>query len=105
MSDRLRRLSSEQGQSPWLDNLQRSFVTDGTLRDIIGSGIRGLTSNPTIFQKAIQGSADYDEQFASEISVVSPLSRPTGNSSLPTSTGHSTHSQVSTRSPAGWTAT
>lgn len=68
MSDRLRRLSSEQGQSPWLDNLQRSFVTDGTLRDIIGSGIRGLTSNPTIFQKAIQGSADYDEQFASEIS-------------------------------------
>ncbi|MEY3587464.1 MAG: hypothetical protein RJA47_60, partial [Actinomycetota bacterium] len=40
MSDRLRRLSSEQGQSPWLDNLQRSFVTDGTLRDIIGSGIR-----------------------------------------------------------------
>ena len=33
-----------------------------TLRDLVASGIRGLTSNPTIFQKAIQGSADYDEQ-------------------------------------------
>ena len=67
MSDRLVRLFAEQGQSPWLDNLQRSFITDGTLRDIISSGIRGLTSNPTIFQKAIQGSSDYDEQFAAEI--------------------------------------
>ena len=67
MSDRLRRLWSEQGQSPWLDNLQRSFITNGTLAGIIESGIRGLTSNPTIFQKAIQGSNDYDAQFASEI--------------------------------------
>lgn len=67
MSDRLRRLSEEQGQSPWLDNLQRAFITGGTLRTIIESGIRGLTSNPTIFQKAIQGSADYDEQFTNEI--------------------------------------
>ena len=67
MSDRLVRHFAEQGQSPWLDNLQRSFITDGTLRDIISSGIRGLTSNPTIFQKAIQGSSDYDEQFSAEI--------------------------------------
>ena len=67
MSDRLRRLSSEQGQSPWLDNLQRSFITNGTLAGLIESGIRGLTSNPTIFQKAIQGSNDYDEQFSAEI--------------------------------------
>lgn len=52
------------GQSPWLDNLKRSYLTGPTLRDLIERGIRGLTSNPTIFQKAIQGSADYDEQFA-----------------------------------------
>jgi len=52
------------GQSPWLDNLKRSYLTGPTLRDLILHGIRGLTSNPTIFQKAIQGSADYDEQFA-----------------------------------------
>ncbi|HET9732893.1 MAG TPA: transaldolase [Acidimicrobiales bacterium] len=60
----LQRLFEEQGQSPWLDNLQRSFLTGGTLDTRIASGIRGVTSNPTIFQKAIQGSSDYDEQFA-----------------------------------------
>lgn len=59
---RLKNLYSEQGQSPWLDNLKRSYLTGGTLRGLVKSGIRGLTSNPTIFQKAIQGSADYDEQ-------------------------------------------
>ncbi len=61
--DRLSHLYFEQGQSPWLDNLKRSYLTDGTLADLVHHGIRGLTSNPTIFQKAIQGSADYDEQF------------------------------------------
>lgn len=63
MSDLLRRLHSEQGQSPWLDNLQRSYLTGGILSQLIADGVRGLTSNPTIFQKAIQGSADYDKQF------------------------------------------
>ncbi|MDO8362406.1 MAG: transaldolase [Actinomycetota bacterium] len=61
--DRLSHLYYEQGQSPWLDNLKRSYLTDGTLRDLVHHGIRGLTSNPTIFQKAIQGSSDYDDQF------------------------------------------
>ncbi len=61
--DRLSHLYHEQGQSPWLDNLKRSYLTGGELTRLIGHGIRGLTSNPTIFQKAIQGSADYDEQF------------------------------------------
>ncbi len=61
--DRLAHLYHEYGQSPWLDNLKRSYLTDGTLDRLVQSGIRGLTSNPTIFQKAIQGSADYDHQF------------------------------------------
>jgi transaldolase len=60
--DRLQHLYFEQGQSPWLDNLKRSYLTGGTLRALVTAGVRGLTSNPTIFQKAIQGSADYDEQ-------------------------------------------
>jgi transaldolase len=60
-------LSSEQGQSPWLDNLQRGYLTSGTLAILVERGVRGLTSNPTIFQKAIQGSADYDDQFRREI--------------------------------------
>ena len=61
---RLQRLSSEFGQSPWLDNLRRSYIADGTLETLVARGIRGLTSNPTIFQKAIQGSVEYDDQFS-----------------------------------------
>ena len=63
--NRLRRLSAEQGQSPWLDNLRRGWITGGQLAALRDRGVRGLTSNPTIFQKAIQGSADYDTQFES----------------------------------------
>jgi len=61
--DRLIRLYEEFGQSPWLDNLKRGYLTSGELARLRDGGIRGLTSNPTIFQKAIQGSPDYDEQF------------------------------------------
>jgi transaldolase len=63
MNDRLKKLYTEQGQSAWLDNLKRDYITSGKLVDVRESGVRGLTSNPSIFQKAIQGSADYDEQF------------------------------------------
>ena len=68
MSDRLKQLFSEYGQSPWLDNLKRSYITSGELDRVCANGIRGLTSNPTIFQKAIQGSDEYTEQFKSLIS-------------------------------------
>ena len=61
--DRLAHLYHEFGQSPWLDNLKRGYITSGQLSHLVDKGIRGLTSNPTIFQKAIQGSPDYDEQF------------------------------------------
>ena len=50
-------------QSPWLDNLRRGWITSGELDKWVGAGIRGLTSNPAIFQKAIEGSEDYDPQF------------------------------------------
>ncbi|MBK5333128.1 MAG: transaldolase [Ilumatobacteraceae bacterium] len=63
MMDRLAHLYHEFGQSPWLDNLKRGYITSGQLGHLVDKGIRGLTSNPTIFQKAIQGSPDYDEQF------------------------------------------
>jgi transaldolase len=61
--ERLIRLYEECGQSPWLDNLRRGYLTSGELAALRDGGIRGLTSNPTIFQKAISGSADYDEQY------------------------------------------
>jgi transaldolase len=60
----LRQLSAEFGQSPWLDNLKRGYLTSGELARLRDRGMCGLTSNPTIFQKAIQGSSDYDEQFS-----------------------------------------
>jgi transaldolase len=59
------RLSETEGQSPWLDNLQRSLLTGGHLAALVETGIRGVTSNPTIFQKAIEASDDYDGQFRS----------------------------------------
>ena len=62
---RLQQLFSEQGQSPWLDNLKRGYLTGGQLERLVADGIRGVTSNPTIFQKAIAGSADYDDHFES----------------------------------------
>lgn len=63
MTSRLHQLYTDQEQSPWIDNLKRNLITSGGLSALIANGIRGLTSNPTIFQKAIQDSADYDEQF------------------------------------------
>src|SRR5947209_7029740 len=65
MTTRLQRLFQEQGQSPWLDNLKRGYLTSGELTRFINEGIRGITSNPTIFQKAIVGQAAYDDQFRS----------------------------------------
>ena len=62
--NRLDQLHASYGQSPWLDNLKRGYLTSGELAGLVARGVRGLTSNPTIFQKAIQGSPDYDDQFS-----------------------------------------
>ncbi|HLM64621.1 MAG TPA: transaldolase [Acidimicrobiales bacterium] len=64
---RLHDLYREQGQSPWLDNLRRGWLTDGELARWVERGVRGITSNPTIFQKAIADSPEYDDQFAASI--------------------------------------
>ncbi len=56
---------SKYGQSYWLDNLSRDMIRDGALKSRIASqNLRGVTSNPAIFHKAITGSAIYDEQIA-----------------------------------------
>ena len=52
------------GQSVWLDNLRRSMFASGELQRLIDQGLRGMTSNPTIFEKAIGAGNDYDEQLA-----------------------------------------
>jgi transaldolase len=56
-------LYERQGQSPWLDNLRRDWLEDGTLAGLVAKGIRGVTSNPTIFAKAISGQDTYDDEF------------------------------------------
>ena len=66
-ANRLADLFTVAGQSPWLDNLKREYIINGEFARVLASGIRGLTSNPTIFQKAIQGSALYDDQFHDSI--------------------------------------
>ena len=60
MSERLIQLAAA-GTSPWLDNIRRSWLRSGEFRRMVDGGIRGVTSNPTIFQKAIADSDDYDE--------------------------------------------
>jgi transaldolase/glucose-6-phosphate isomerase len=50
----------EIGQSVWLDFIRRSFTTSGGLQRLVDQGVRGVTSNPSIFEKAIAGSDDYD---------------------------------------------
>jgi transaldolase len=62
---RLHDLYAEQGQSPWIDNLNRPSLQSGGLQKVVDSGVRGVTSNPTIFQKAMTGSDAYDSQFKS----------------------------------------
>ncbi len=55
----------EYGQSIWYDNIERRLLTGGELaRMIAEDGVLGLTSNPTIFEKAISGSSDYDAEIA-----------------------------------------
>ena len=52
------------GQSIWLDYIRRDLITSGELRRLIEEdGLRGMTSNPSIFEKAIAGSHEYDEDI------------------------------------------
>ncbi len=54
----------ELGQSPWYDYITRDLVASGELRRLIAEdGLRGMTSNPTIFEKAIQTSRLYDDEI------------------------------------------
>ncbi|MCB1040179.1 MAG: transaldolase [Acidimicrobiales bacterium] len=58
-------LLAEGGQSPWLDNLRRDWIDGGELQRWLDRGIVGVTSNPSIFEKAMTAGDAYDDQFAS----------------------------------------
>ena len=64
---KLDRLHADLGRSPWLDNINRRYLRDGTLTRLVAEGIRGVIANPMIVARAISGSADYDEPLASSI--------------------------------------
>jgi transaldolase len=57
----------DQGQSVWLDDLGRGMTRSGKLATLIADGLRGMTSNPTIFEQAIGGSGDYDDALGGTI--------------------------------------
>ncbi len=68
----------ELGQSLWLDNITRTMLGDGTLQGYIDElSVTGLTSNPSIFEKAISGGDSYDEQIA-EVSAAAEAGEGTG---------------------------
>jgi transaldolase len=63
--DRIKELFQREGQSAWQDDISRDMLNEGQLRHAIDEvGIRGLTSNPTIFEKAIASGSAYDEEIA-----------------------------------------
>src|SRR5204862_7630452 len=64
----------EQGQSIWLDNITRTLLTSGTLARYVDQlSVTGLTSNPTILDKAIEGSDAYDEAIRASAASGEPL--------------------------------
>jgi transaldolase len=54
---------NRQGQAAWFDYIRRPLLKSGELQEWVTKGIRGVTSNPSIFEKAIVGSSDYDEDI------------------------------------------
>ena len=60
----LHQLYTEAGQSPWIDNLSRDSIRNGRMANMVDEGIRGVTSNPTIFQRAMTGTDVYSADFA-----------------------------------------
>jgi transaldolase len=59
---RLLRLYEDFGQSPWLDNLRRGALESGEIAEWVSRGVRGITSNPSIFAKSMKGS-EYEQQL------------------------------------------
>ena len=67
------------GQSIWYDNMRRSLLTSGGLAKLIAQGVRGMTSNPTIFEKAIVSSGDYEEALRKLVAEAARRSRSTSS--------------------------
>lgn len=60
MTDKKLQRLAEFGQSVWLDNISRAMIEDGRLKALINDGLKGMTSNPTIFDKSISSGTEYN---------------------------------------------
>lgn len=60
---KLDELFADYGQSPWIDNIRRDWLNDGTLAAMVTKGVRGVTSNPSIFAKTLSTSSAYDDML------------------------------------------
>jgi transaldolase len=65
---KLEELFHDYGQSPWIDNIRRDWLTDGTLEGLVAQGVRGVTSNPAIFAKALVSTSAYDDAVRNRLS-------------------------------------
>ncbi len=61
------------GQAIWLDYIRRDLLVSGRLSELVGEGLRGMTSNPTIFEKAIGGSDEYDDAVRAALAEESDI--------------------------------
>ncbi len=61
--NKIRDLYEKHGQSLWYDNIARDLLENGAIQALVDEGVRGLTSNPSIFQKAITSGTAYDDQI------------------------------------------
>jgi transaldolase len=64
---KLHELYERHGQSPWIDNLRRDWLNDGTLAALVDAGVRGVTSNPAIFARALATSSAYDAHLGGRV--------------------------------------
>ena len=75
VNERLAALT-EAGVSVWLDQIRRTLITEGELQRLVDEySLRGVTSNPAIFEKAILGSDDYDADLLQEVEPTDDFSR------------------------------
>ena len=66
---KLDELYADYGQSPWIDNIRRDWLNDGTLAGMVAEGVRGVTSNPSIFAKTLATSSAYDDLLEGKADV------------------------------------
>ena len=66
---KLDELFADYGQSPWIDNIRRDWLNDGTLAGMVAEGVRGVTSNPSIFAKTLATSSAYDDMLEGKADV------------------------------------